>query len=136
MDLRFPINCRCGGGLSVRLCSCTFVAQRFICVFYFQTNQIHCGNSVALIKLSISPLLTHLPLLLIMIRCDAAEHCQYSEPISDFCTAARDTSMTLHPLLWLTNRIAACCRRSANKNRAAASNWEDEEEEEDIERLR
>lgn len=45
---------------------------------------------------------------------------QYSEHVSDFCAATRHSGiMTSHPLLVMTNRVAACCRRSANGSAGA-----------------
>lgn len=45
---------------------------------------------------------------------------QYSEHVSDFCAATRHSGIvTSHPLLVLTNRVAACCRRSANGSAGA-----------------
>ncbi len=49
----------------------------------------------------------------------AAENCQYSQHISNFCTATSHSGMTLHPALLLTNHVATCCRRSANESARA-----------------
>ena len=50
----------------------------------------------------------------------ATESCQYSEHIVDLCAATRHSGIvTSHPLLVLTNCVAACCRRSANGSAGA-----------------
>lgn len=104
----------------------TFVAQRFLCMLVFLTNWMQSGEPITVIIKTllfisaVSPA-PPAPLGHNHLTCQrSTRDWQYSEHVSDFCAATRHSGiMTSHPLLVMTNRVAACCRRSANGSAGA-----------------